>query len=259
MQIFDTHTHLNDDPLWDQTPQYLQQAQQLGVIQMAIVGSNAKFNQRALQLARHYEPLFAVLGWHPEDSAHYDKQEQERLITQLQDPKAVAIGEIGLDYHWSQNPEPKIQQAVLIQQLELAQQFHLPVNIHTREAMADTYAILKDHLPDKGVIMHSFNGSEAWLAKFLELGCYISYSGVVSFKNAPEVRQAAIKTPLNRLLVETDAPYLTPEPHRGELNQPAFSRFVLEAIANCRDESLEHLAQVTYQNAHEVYGLNEKN
>lgn len=259
MKIFDSHTHLNDDPFWGQTPTFLQQAQDLDVVEMAIVGSNTQLNERALQLAQSYPQLFAVIGWHPEDSAHFDAAAQKKLLQQLQDPRAIAIGEIGLDYHWEQNPTPQVQQAVFIQQLQLAQQLHLPVSIHTRDALEDTYAILKQHWPAHGVIMHSFNGSVAWLDKFLALGCYISYSGVVSFKNAPEVRAAAVQTPLDRLLVETDAPYLTPEPHRGEMNQPAFSRFVVEAVANCRQESVATIAAQTYQNAHEVYDLNGKN
>ncbi|UQS84052.1 TatD family hydrolase [Bombilactobacillus thymidiniphilus] len=256
MKIFDTHTHLNDDPLWDQVPDYLQTAEQLSVDKMAIVGSNQKFNQRAVQLAQQYANLYAVIGWHPEDADAYD---EPALSEQLQQKKVVAIGEIGLDYHWEQNPSAKEQHAVFIQQLELAQQNSMPVNIHTRDALADTYEILRQHPVAHGMIMHSFNGSLYWLDKFLELGCYISYSGVVSFKNAPEVRQAALQTPLDRILVETDAPYLTPEPHRGEKNQPAYAHYVAQAVAQTKNIPLATLAQATWENAHKVYQVNDKN
>ena len=258
MKIFDAHTHLNDDPFAGKIDYYLQRAAALDVKEMAIIGSNAQFNQSALTLAQQYRQLHAVVGWHPEFAAAYNQSAEQELIQQLQLPEVIAIGEIGLDYHWPQNPAAQVQQRVFAQQLDLAQQYRLPVNIHTRDAFADTYAVLQAHYPHFGVIMHSFNGPLDWLEKFLDLGCYISYSGVVSFKNAPEVRLAAQHTPAERLLVETDAPYLTPEPYRGQQNEPAFTHFVAAAVAKCRHESLEQIAALTWKNTHEVYRLNEK-
>ncbi|NVY96349.1 TatD family hydrolase [Lactobacillus sp. DCY120] len=258
MRFFDAHTHLNDPHFAGQTVVYLQQAQELGVQEMAIVGSNAQFNQSALELARQYSGLHAVIGWHPEFAAQVTPQVLAELEQELADPAAVAVGEIGLDYHWEENPTPAIQEAAFVQQLELAQQLQLPVNIHTRDAFADTYRILQAHPVATGMIMHSFNGSVEWLNRFLDLGCYVSYSGVVSFKNAPEVREAAQQTPLERLLVETDAPYLTPEPHRGEANQPGYTRYVAAAIARTRGVELATIAQQTLKNTREVYQLNDK-
>lgn len=258
MKIFDAHTHLNDDLFADKIDYYLQHAEELDVREMAIIGSNAKFNQSALALAQRYTQLHAVVGWHPEFAEDYNQLTERELIQQLQLPEVIAIGEIGLDYHWNENPAAKVQCSLFARQLDLAQQYQLPVNIHTRDAFADTYTILKSHYPRFGVIMHSFNGSLEWLEKFLELGCYISYSGVVSFKNAPEVRLAAQNTPAERLVVETDAPYLTPEPYRGQQNEPAFTHFVADAVAKCRNESLEQIADITWDNTHEVYHLNEK-
>ena len=213
MKIFDTHTHLNDEAFAGQTQQFIDNAKELDVVEMAIIGSNEEFNIEAIRLAQNYQSLHAVVGWHPEFAKEYN---EEQLVNQIQLPEVVGIGEIGLDYHWEEDPEPEIQKKVLIQQLDVAKQYNMPVSIHCRDAFDDMYQILKNHdMSKSGIIMHSFNGDVNWLNKFLDLGLWISYSGVVSFKNAPEVHESAKNTPLNRLLVETDAPYLTPEPYRG--------------------------------------------
>lgn len=260
MEFFDSHTHLNDPAFWGQTDEYLRRANQLDVNEMAIIGSNKQFNDRAMLLAKKYPQLHAVVGWHPEFAQDYGQKQEQELIAQIKDPRAVAIGEIGLDYHWEHDPEPKKQQALFERQLDLAEQYHMPVAVHTRDAFADTYDILKKrHMDRYGLIMHSFNGSVDWFNKFLDLGFYVSYSGVVSFKNAPEVRESAKATPLDRLLIETDAPYLTPVPHRGTQNEPAYVRYVATAIAQCRDLPLTTIAHHTFKNAHEVYQLDDKN
>jgi len=220
---------------------------------MAIIGSNEEFNIEAIRLAQNYKELHAVVGWHPEFVEAYN---EEQLVNQIKLPEVVAIGEIGLDYHWEEDPDPKIQQKVLIQQLDIAQQYNMPVSIHCRDAFDDMYNILRNHdMSKSGIIMHSFNGDINWLNKFLDLGLWVSYSGVVSFKNAPEVHESAKATPLDRLLVETDAPYLTPEPYRGHSNQPAYTRYVVDAIAKLKDISPDEVAEHTFNNAHQVYNL----
>jgi len=253
MKIFDTHTHLNDPAFAGNTQQYIDNAKELDVDEMAIIGSNEEFNIEAIRLAQNYQELHAVVGWHPEFSKEYN---EEQLVNQIQLPEVVAIGEIGLDYHWEEDPDPKIQQKVLIQQLDIAQQYNMPVSIHCRDAFDDMYSILKNHdMSKSGIIMHSFNGNLDWLNKFLDLGLWISYSGVVSFKNAPEVQESAKNTPLDRLLVETDAPYLTPEPYRGRPNQPAYTRYVVDAIAKYKGITPNEVAEHTFNNAHKVYNL----
>jgi len=253
MKIFDTHTHLNDPAFAGNTQQYIDNAKELDVDEMAIIGSNEEFNIEAIRLAQNYKELHAVVGWHPEFAKEYN---EEQLVNQIQLPEVVAIGEIGLDYHWEEDPDPKIQQKVLIQQLDIAQQYKMPVSIHCRDAFDDMYSILKNHdMSKSGIIMHSFNGNLDWLNKFLDLGLWISYSGVVSFKNAPEVHESAKNTPLDRLLVETDAPYLTPEPYRGHTNQPAYTRYVVDAIAKYKDIAPDEIAEHTFNNAHQVYNL----
>lgn len=254
MKIFDSHTHLNDEAFKGKTKEYIANAKELDVDEMAIIGSNEEFNIEAIRLAQNFEPLHAVVGWHPEFAKEYN---EEQLVNQIKLPEVVAIGEIGLDYHWEEDPAPEIQKATLIKQLDVAKQYDMPVSIHCRDAFDDMYQILKDHdMSKSGIIMHSFNGDINWLNKFLDLGLQISYSGVVSFKNAPEVHESAINTPLDRLLVETDAPYLTPEPYRGHQNQPAYTRYVVDAIAKLKDISPNEVAEHTFNNAKKVYKLN---
>ncbi|PIO82723.1 hydrolase TatD [Loigolactobacillus backii] len=255
MQIFDSHTHLNDQAFAGKVPEYIKRAQDLGVTKMAIVGSDATLNQGALDLAHQYANLYAVIGWHPEEALTYNQQVEDHLVTQLQDDRVVALGEIGLDYHWDKEHHEQ-QRAIFTRQIELAKTLHLPISIHTRDAFEDTYRILKAaDIRDIGGVMHSFNGNAEWLQKFLDLGLMISFSGVVSFKNAPEVHESAKLVPANRFLVETDAPYLTPEPHRGEQNQPGYTRYVVEAIAKLRQEEVTTVAAQSYRNASRFFGV----
>lgn len=253
MKIFDTHTHLNDPAFAGKTQEYIDRAAEYDVDEMAIIGQNEEYNIEAIRLAQNYKPLHAVIGWHPEFAKEYN---EEQLVNQIKLPEVVAIGEIGLDYHWDENPEPEVQKATLLKQLDVAQQYDMPVSIHCRDAFSDMYDILKQHdMSKSGIIMHSFNGNLDWLNKFLDLGLMISYSGVVSFKNAPEVHESAMNTPLDRLLVETDAPYLAPEPYRGHQNEPGYTRFVLDAIAKYKDMDPEVVAKHTFENSHRVYNI----
>ncbi|KRN27911.1 mg-dependent dnase, tatd family protein [Lactobacillus selangorensis] len=252
MRIFDSHTHLNDEAFTGHVAEYVAHAQKLGVTQMAIVGSDTNLNAGALQLAHQYDNLFAIVGWHPEESKRYHAAEEATLIEQLQDPKTVAVGEIGLDYHQNVAPHAA-QKNVFKRQIELAKAFNLPISIHTRDAFEDTYRLLEEvGVPARGGVMHSFNGDPEWMQRFLEMGFYISFSGVVSFKNAHDVHATARAVPSDRMLVETDAPYLAPMPFRGKQNQPAYSLYTLEALARLRDENPDQVAEQTYQNTHRL-------
>lgn len=257
MQIFDSHTHLNSSEFINDVPRYLQRAADLDVVKMTIVGSNTELNQAALELAHQYPQLYAAVGWHPEDAKFYDDAAEAVLEQQLADDRVVALGEIGLDYHWDTSPQD-VQRRVFKRQIELAKKHHLPIVVHNRDAFDDTYAIIKEvGIDDIGGVMHSFNGDPEWLQKFLDLGMMISYSGVASFKNAHEVHDSVRATPLDRLMVETDAPYLTPEPHRGEQNEPGFTHYTVNAIAKERETTPEVIAKATWHNAHRFFGIEE--
>ena len=260
MRVYDSHTHLNDDAFFNDVPKWMKRAANLGVVEMNIVGSNKKLNDRALQLAEQYPQLHAIVGWHPEDSKNYDQAAEDELIANLKNPLVVGLGEIGLDYHWDTSPRD-VQRRVFARQLEIAKELNVPVSIHCRDAFEDAYPLLKAaHVGDFGGVMHSFNGDPEWLHKFLDLGMHISYSGVASFKNAKEVHESVEQTPLDRLLVETDAPYLTPEPHRGEQNEPGYSRFVVMAVAKWKEMDPVEVADNTYRNTQLLFAVknNEK-
>lgn len=255
MRIFDSHTHLNSEEFIQEVPRYLQQAADLDVTRMAIVGSNTQLNADAIKLAETYPQLVAIVGWHPEDAKNYDQATEKLLIEQVQHPKVVALGEIGLDYHWDTSPQD-VQRQVFARQVAIAKEMQLPISVHNRDAFEDTYKILKAaDIRDTGGVMHSFNGDPEWLKRFLDLGMHISYSGVASFKNAREVHESVKQTPLTQMLVETDAPYLTPEPYRGKQNEPGYTRYVVEAIAKLRETTPEIIAAQTYQNAEEFFKI----
>ncbi|MDM8264512.1 TatD family hydrolase [Limosilactobacillus vaginalis] len=253
-QVYDSHTHLNDDAFYDDVPAFEARAAHYGVTQMNIVGSNTVLNARAIKLAHEYDNLHAIIGWHPEDIRSYTDQAEKKLIEQLQDPLVVGIGEIGLDYFNDQNSPHDRQQEIFARQLEIARQLKLPVSIHVRDALEDAYAILRNsHIDEFGGVMHSFNGSPEMAEKFMGLGMAISFSGVVGFKTAEEVHQAALAVPLDRLMVETDAPYLTPIPYRGKENEPGFTKFVVDAIAKLKNVDAELVAYKTFHNAERLF------
>ncbi|GAA6114480.1 TatD family hydrolase [Apilactobacillus apinorum] len=253
MQIFDSHTHLNDDAFRDNVQAYIDHAAKLGVTKMAIVGSNRAMNEEAIQLAHQYDNLYAIVGFHPEEALNYNDEEEAILRQQLADEKVVGLGEIGLDYY--QDQTPKVAQFnVFKRQIKIAQEMNLPISVHNRDAFEDTYAILKECGVNNGII-HSFNGDDEWLNKFIDLGMYVSYSGVASFKKTKEIHDSVAKTPSDKMLVETDAPYLAPEPLRGHQNEPGFTLYTVEAVARFRDTTPDKIADMTYQNALRIFGL----
>ncbi|MGM0123387.1 TatD family hydrolase [Enterococcus sp. AZ194] len=256
--IFDTHTHLNAEQFADDIPETIQRALELGVTEMAVVGFDTPTIEKSLELSCDYDFIYSIIGWHPTEAGSYTKEIEERLQQQLTLPKVVALGEIGLDYHWMEDPK-EVQERVFRRQMAIAREMNLPISIHTREALEDTYRILKDEkVQTIGGIMHSFSGDAEWAKRFLDLGMHLSFSGVVTFKKAVEVQEAAMVVPLDKLLVETDAPYLAPVPYRGKRNEPGYTRYTAEKIAELRNIPLEELAQKTTENAHRLFRLENK-
>lgn len=254
MEIIDNHTHLNDEPFRGKEQYYLERAKALDVTKVICAGQDPDFNQRAVDLAQRFDNVYAMVGYCPDVAKDYDQQAEDKLIEQLKQPKVVAMGEIGLDYYWDESPRD-VQRNVFARQIEVAHDLKMPVDIHTRDAFGDCYNILKNSNLEYGAILHSFNGGVDWLNKFLDLNVYFSYSGVVSFTKATEVHESAKAAPLDRILVETDAPYLTPKPYRGHQNETGYVRYVAEAIAKLKDIPLEKVADATYKNTVRVYGL----
>lgn len=255
MHIFDSHTHLNAEEFNDDLVETIARAKDLAVTHMAVVGFDYPTIKKSLELSRTYEKIWSIIGWHPTEAGSYNAEVEKYLYDHLTDDKVVALGEIGLDYYWMEDPKD-VQEKIFRRQIAIAKEFHLPISIHMRDAIADTYRVLKEEdVRDIGGIMHSFNGDTEYMKRFLDLGMHISLSGVVTFKNAPEVQEVAKVVPLDKLLVETDAPYLAPVPKRGKRNEPGFTRYTVEHIAHLREQSTEDIALATFTNAKKLFRL----
>ncbi len=253
--IFDSHTHLNAEQFNEDIPETIARAKELGVTEMAVVGFDTATIKKSLELSQTYPEIQSIIGWHPTEAGSYTPEIERQLQERLTTPKVVALGEIGLDYYWMEDPK-EVQDRVFRRQIAIAKEMNLPISIHTRDAMEDTYKILKEEdIRDIGGIMHSFSGDPEWMKKFLDMGMHISLSGVVTFKKALEVQEVAKEVPLERLLVETDAPYLAPVPYRGKRNEPGYTRFVVEKIAELRELSFDEIAKNTTDNAHRLFRL----
>lgn len=255
MKIYDNHTHLNDKPFAGKEADYIQKARDLDVVGMNCVGQDPEMNLGALELANRFANVKAIIGYCPDVAKDYDQAAEDLLVEQVKGGQVVAIGEIGLDYYWDESPRD-VQREVFARQIEVARDLKLPVNIHTRDAFEDCWKILKEANLEYGAVLHSYNGGPEWTEKFLDLNVKFSFSGVVSFKKAAEVHESAKMVPLDRLLVETDAPFLTPVPYRGRQNEPGYVRYVAQAVADLKGLDLAEVAEATYANTMRIYGLN---
>ena len=257
MNIFDTHTHLNVDNFAGKEAEEIAFARELGVTKMNIVGFDTETIEKSLALSRQYDELYSTIGWHPTEAGSYTQEVENMIVSHLHDSKVIALGEIGLDYHWMEDPKD-VQIEVFKRQIQLSKDHDLPFVVHTRDALEDTYEVVKEaSVGEQGGIMHSYSGSLEMAERFVELGMMISFSGVVTFKKAVDVQEAAQKLPLDKLLGEIDAPYLAPVPKRGRENRTAYTRYVIDKIAELRGLTTEEVAQVTYENALRIFNLKE--
>ena len=257
MNIFDTHTHLNVDNFAGKEAEEIAFARELGVTKMNIVGFDAETIEKSLALSRQYDELYSTIGWHPTEAGSYTQEVEDMLVSHLHAPKVIALGEIGLDYHWMTTPK-EMQERVFRRQIQLSKDLDLPFVVHTRDALDDTYEIIKNEgVGPRGGIVHSYSGSLEMAERFIQLGMMISFSGVVTFKKAVDVQEAAQILPLDKILVETDAPYLAPVPKRGRENRTAYTRYVVDKIAELRSLTVGEVAQATYENALRIFNLKE--
>ena len=260
--LMDSHCHLTYPGLRENVPAVLDRAAAAGVRRFVTIGTNPADNAAALALARDHPPVFAALGIHPHHAAEVPPDFAIALENALRAAsKVVAVGECGLDYHYDFSPRP-LQKQVFIAQLDLARRLRLPVVLHVREAHADALAILRDFLapiadhPALSVAVHCFTGTPAECQSWLAVGACIGVTGIVTYKNAADVRSAAQLVPPDRLLLETDAPYLSPEPVRKiKINEPAHVAHTARFVATLRGMPFELLAEQTTQNAQRFFRL----
>jgi TatD DNase family protein len=248
VKLVDSHVHLDHEQFGADQDAIVQRAREQGIDRMLTIGTGdgpPKLDC-AIELAARYEGVYATVGVHPHEASKANAATFDQLRALLGEPSVLALGEIGLDYHYDFSPR-EVQREVFVEQLRLARDAGKPIIIHTREAWADTVDVLRREWKGAG-IMHCFTGDEAQAREALDLGFHLSFGGVVTFNKAENVRQAAAIVPDDRLLVETDAPYLAPIPHRGKRNEPAFMVETVRRLAAVRGVPVEHIATVTTAN-----------
>ncbi|ADC49690.1 Metal-dependent DNA hydrolase of TatD family [Alkalihalophilus pseudofirmus OF4] len=254
--LFDTHVHLNADQFEDDVEEVINRAKEAGVSEMVVVGFDEKTINRALELIEKYDMLYAAVGWHPVDAIDMKDEHLVWLEELAAHPKVVALGEMGLDYHWDKSPK-EIQKEVFRKQIQLAKKVKLPIVIHNREADQDIVDILEEEKAEEvGGIMHCFGGSVEIAERCLKMNFYISLGGPVTFKNARRPKEVAKHIPMDRLLIETDCPYLAPHPYRGKRNEPAYVKLVAEEIAGLKEVNVDEVANTTRENAKRLFGIN---
>lgn len=253
--LFDTHAHL-DDPQFDiDRSDVIGSLASFGVTKITNIGANLPTSRASVELANRYPFIYAAVGVHPSDTVEMTEDDINELRSLAAHPKVRAIGEIGLDYHYDDYNADE-QKYWFSRQLDLAAELKMPVIIHDRDSKGECIDILRKKNVSNGV-MHCFSGSAETAKILLDMGFMISFTGVITFKNARRAVEALKAVPLNRLMIETDCPYMSPEPHRGERNFSGYVKFVAEKTAEIKGVTFEELAGITYQNAMRFYGISD--
>lgn len=253
--LFDTHAHFDDEQFDADRDEVLKSLKSYGVGNIVNIGSSMKTSRTSVALAEKYDFVYATVGVHPSETGELCEADIEELKRLAANPKVRAIGEIGLDYHYHDDVEPSIQKKWFVRQLKLAKELDMPVIIHDRESKGECLEILKEHKISNGVV-HCFSGSAETAREILNLGMMISFTGVLTFKNAKKAIAACAAVPLDRLMIETDCPYMSPEPHRGRRNFSGYVEFVARKMAEIKGVSYDELVNITERNAKRFYGIN---
>lgn len=250
--IWDTHAHLDDQRFKEDFAEVCERAKRSGITRILNVGFDLASSKRSVQLAEDYEFIYAAVGVHPHDAAETSEETWEKLKQLAKMPKTIAWGEIGLDYYRDLSPRKK-QKEVFIQQIECANQVGLPIIIHNRDAHEDVMGIVQEHPPQYGGVFHCYSGSWEMAKVLLNQGFYLSFAGPLTYKNARHTVEVAKKIPLDRFIVETDSPYLSPEPHRGKRNEPAYVRNVVARMAELKEMPLDQIAALGMANTERLF------
>lgn len=253
--IFDSHAHYDDEAFEEDRDSLLMGMQEAGVGAIVNVGASLRGVRDTAALTEKYPFVYGAVGIHPDHVEQLNDDVMEELRSLCAREKIVAVGEIGLDYYWDKNPR-EMQKEWFIRQLALAKEVRLPVNIHSREAAQDTFDIMKaEHAGSTGGVIHCYSGSKEMARDYLNLGYYLGVGGVVTFKNARVLKEVVAYAPLDRILVETDCPYLAPTPFRGKRNASPLLSYVLDQIAELKGVSREEAEQATWDNACRMYQM----
>ena len=256
MELIDSHAHLDGEKFADDRAAVVERALAAGVVKIITMGDSLESSARSVALAKEFEPVYAAVGIHPEEAQPMTAATDDQLAAWAAQEKVVAIGEIGLDYYWEKDEEKRaLQRAIFVRQLDLARQLRLPVCIHDREAHGDMMKILKTEGRGLRGVLHCYSGSWEMAAELLKGDWYFGIDGPLTYKNAAKLPEIVQRLPAERILVETDSPYLSPMPFRGKRNEPAHVLYVAKKAAELRGESLEAFARATRENTRELYGI----
>lgn len=255
--LIDSHAHIQGKEYAGETEAVIRRACEAGVEKIIVVGGagDLSSNETAISLAESHAGLYATVGMHPHDAKDIGEGEIEKLEKLTANPKVIAVGETGLDYYYNHSPR-EVQRSVFASFIDMARKTQLPIVVHERDAHRDVVELLRQKGDGevRGVI-HCFTGDYDEARAYLDLGFYISFTGIITFKNAVALREVVRKVPLERMFVETDSPYLTPVPHRGKRNEPAYVRFIAETVASVKGLPLEQIARVTTNNVRALFRI----
>lgn len=255
--LIDTHCHLNDEQLENDTKDIIERAKEHNVKKLVCVGASLSSSVKAVEIANEYDNVFAVIGVHPDDANTFNDDILDKLRELAKNnKKVVAIGEIGLDYHFVQDNK-EAQKQCFIKQIELANELDLPIVIHTRDAMGDTLDIVRKYKDKikKGGIFHCFHGSKEVLCEINKMGFYVSYGGAITFNNANSLREIVKQTPLDKILTETDCPYMAPVPLRGTINEPKNIDLIFEKMCEIKNISKNELEKIIENNTKKIFNI----
>lgn len=253
MKIFDTHCHLNHEDFISNVREHIENAKKVGVSKFLVVGYDKDSSLKAVELANKHEEIYAAIGFHPTE-INISDEDFQIVVNLLKNKKVVAIGEIGLDYHWIKDPALREKQKkYFIKQIELANEHNLPVTIHSRDADLDMLEILKNNPLKMGGVMHCYSGSYESAKEITKMNLLLGLGGPLTFLNAKKPKEVASEIPLEKIVIETDAPYLAPHPHRGKINEPKYIVLVLEELAKIKNKSIEEVAKITYENSANMF------
>ncbi|CEQ32194.1 deoxyribonuclease [[Clostridium] sordellii] len=254
--LFDSHAHLNDERFDEDREELINSLKAKGVDLVLNPGACIETSKSSVELANKYDFIYAAVGVHPHDVGEMTEDDIKTLRKlALENEKVKAIGEIGLDYYYDNSPR-EIQKKWFKRQIELANELKLPIIIHDRDAHGDTFEIIKNTKnPEIGCVLHCYSGNVELAKEYVKMGCYISIPGTVTFKNNKKTREVAKEIPLEYLLIETDSPYMAPEPHRGKRNDPSLVQFVADKIAQEKGISYEQVCETTKENAKRFFNI----
>ena len=263
MEFFDSHAHLDDARFDEDRETLIQEIKKAGITKFVSAGYSIEGSKKGLELSKQYEYIYTTCGISPndipqtEEALWKDIDEIRHLVeSNLESKKIVAIGEIGLDYYWEKDLQRREwQRQAFMKQIEMANSFELPIVIHTREAVMDTLEILKENTVNKKGIFHCCPLNRELVKEALKLGFYISFAGPVTFKNSKNANEIIQMVPNDKMLIETDSPYLAPEPVRGTRNDPRNVKFIAQKVADVKDMTLEEVAKITYENAKKIFDI----